>query len=87
MDKIRVIKQSMRCLRNAFLGLIPVIGPLFLVRSLVSYRRARREAGREWNPGARELRWGLAIAILGCVVAVPMLALTGLILDKIFSPY
>jgi len=68
MDKIRVIKLSLRCLRFGWLGLIPVIGIPFMIAALICYRRARREAGREWNPARRHLCWGVGLAITDLVL-------------------
>ena len=63
MDKIRVIKLSLRCLRYGLLGLIPVIGIPFIITAFICYGRARREAGGEWNPARRQLYWGVGLAI------------------------
>jgi len=74
MDKIRVIKLSMQCLRYGVLGLLPIIGLPFAVRALVCYRRARREAGGDWNPATRQLYSGHTLAVVGCGLTVLTLA-------------
>ena len=68
MDKIRVIKLSLRCLRSGLLGLIPVIGISFIIAAFICYRRVRREAGTEWNPARRQLCWGVGLAITDLVL-------------------
>ena len=82
MDKIRVIKLSLRCLRWGLVGLIPVIGLPFAVRALILYRRARREAGKEWNPARRQLIWGDTLAIIGCGLTALTLGAIGIAILK-----
>ena len=65
MDKIRVIKLSLRCRRCGIAGLIPVIGLPFLIIAQADYRRVRREVGKEWNPAGRQLFWGHTLVIIG----------------------
>jgi len=65
MDKVRLIKRSVRCLLFGWLSLIPLLGlvPAFIALHL--HRSVRREAGGEWNPAASYARWGYVLALLG----------------------
>lgn len=75
MNKVRAIEKSLSCFRLGVASLLPLIGVFFAVIAIGRWQQARRAAGGEWNPGARLLRWGLALAGVGLLVSLVCWAL------------
>ena len=68
MNKIRVIEQSVGCQFWGAWSWAPLIGIGFAVVALERYRRARAEAGHEWNPARAELVRGVAFVWVGLLI-------------------
>jgi hypothetical protein len=67
MDKIRVIKSSMRCFQLGLLAWIPLCGIVFAPMALIGHARTARAAGVEWNAAGAYLRRGYQLAMLSLV--------------------
>jgi uncharacterized membrane protein YvlD (DUF360 family) len=66
--KIRMMKDSIRCLVFGLFGLMPVIGLPFALAALWVSGRARAQEKHFWNP-ARSCRiWGVVSAAIGAVI-------------------
>ena len=80
MDKVRVIKWSLRCFRLGWFSLVPILGIVPAAFAITSYGRAKAEAGAEWNPAARFLFWGCVLAWLGLAVSALVVGFAMLII-------
>ena len=65
MDKVYVIKGSLRCYALGWLALIPFLGIGPAAAALLLFERVRREAGEEWNPARRQLYCGRILSWVG----------------------
>jgi hypothetical protein len=85
MDKVRVIKRSLRCYNAAWFALVPVLGILPAVVAIAQYHKVRIEVGEAWNPAASYLRWGCVIAWCGLALSAVALGLAVIVaLPKTF---
>ena len=74
MNKIRMIKQSMRCQWLGTCSLVPVIGVGFAVAALRRYRQIRAEVGDEWNPARSQLIRGVVLGWIGILITLGVIA-------------
>ena len=75
MDRIELIKKSIRCFVLGLLSLLPILGLPMSVRALVIGHSVTRRQGWEWNPAQRYLLWGRALAWLGGFISLVLFAL------------
>jgi len=69
MTKIEMIQRSNHCL--VLVGGVWYRCWNFLARfALIERLRVRRASRWQWNPAAIHLRWGVAVAGLGCVISL-----------------
>jgi len=80
MDRISVIRQSLRAFVCGIVGLVPVIGFFPAVYALLLWQRVRGTCGREWNPAAVYLKWGFVSALIGLLNTVATVLVVGLTL-------
>ena len=83
LDKIELIRCSLRCFGFGLVGVVPVLGVPFAFTALISSARLKRRQGAEWNPAGHFLfvgtlcaRIGLAVTLLA-VGIITILAITG----------
>ena len=69
-DKVRMIRQSMRCLTWGLVGLLPGIGLPFAIVTIADFFRVRRQSGSLWNPAERYLACGFAAAVGGVLLTI-----------------
>ena len=67
-EKIRMMKSSLRCLMFGLLGLLPLIGVPFALAALWLSFRARGQEKYFWNPAKPHRIVGLICASLGALV-------------------
>ena len=65
MDKVYVIKGSLRCYALGWFALIPLLGIGPAAVAILIYKRVQRETGEEWNPARRQLYCGWILSWLG----------------------
>jgi hypothetical protein len=65
MDKVRIIKLSVRCCVLGCLGLIPVLGVGPAVIAVRLFRQVQELASGQWNPASRYALGGLIAASIG----------------------
>ena len=65
LTKVEMIERSLSCFRLGLVGLIPLIGVPFAVRSLQHAHRVKHGQGAVWNPAQRYLFWGALCARMG----------------------
>lgn len=68
--KVVIIERSLSCFRCGIVGLIPLIGLPFSIRSLQQAWRVKRESGGMWNPAERYVKWGLITAPLSLAISL-----------------
>jgi hypothetical protein len=84
MDRIGVMKDSLRCFGFGLASLIPVLGVPMALLALYFFVRARTTAGEEWNAAEPYLKGGRALACAGLVLTLLLLSLaTVVVLIKI----
>ncbi len=66
--KLKMMKQSIRCLVFGLLGLLPLIGVPFALAALWASYRARRLEREFWNPAKPHRVIGLVSAAFGALV-------------------
>jgi len=74
MNKIQVIKRSVRTQWLAVWCLIPLVGLAFAATVLHRYRMIRAEVGNEWNPAQRQLTRAMILAGTGTLITVGLAA-------------
>jgi hypothetical protein len=65
MDKIRVIKRSLRCFNIGWFALFPFIGIVPALMAIMLSRKLKTEVGREWNPARKYVLWGYFMGWIG----------------------
>ena len=65
MDKVRVIERSLRCFVMGCFSLIPLLGVIPAIVTLVTSHKVRQEARGHWNPAGRHLVFGELLAWIG----------------------
>ena len=73
MDKVYVIRGSLRCFTLGWFALLPGLGVIPGVIAIVISRRVRRETGEEWNPARRHLYCGWLLAWCGLLLSALLL--------------
>ena len=81
-DRIRIIRQSLRCFTLGWLSLIPLIGLGLGVLAIVLHFKVWTGGGATWNPARPYLLWGFVLAWFGGLISMATLALFLLILMK-----
>jgi len=82
MDKVRVIKLSLRCFTMGWLGLLPLIGMVPALMAIFLYLKVKTASDDEWNPAGKHLLWGYILGYIGMAMSV---ALTTIITILVFS--
>lgn len=75
MDRVELIRRSVRCFTFGLLGLIPVLGLPVAGLALSEFVRATRRAAVEWNPGSAYLHSGLVLACVAMTLTAALLQL------------
>jgi hypothetical protein len=75
MDKVRVIKRSLLCYNVSWVSLLPLLGIIPALVTLILYRRLTNEVGEEWNPARKYALWGSVLAQLGLLLSLSFWAL------------
>jgi len=70
MDKIALIKISVRCFICGILGFLPLIGIPFAAIAIGNFRRVFFGKSTLWNPAARYLRVGMICGMAGILLNV-----------------
>ena len=70
MDRITVIRQSLRGFVFGILACVPVIGLLPGLYALVCWSRVRRRYANQWNPASGYLKAGAILGFLGFLSSV-----------------
>lgn len=68
--KVVVIERSLRCFWCGILGLLPLIGLPFAIRSLQQGWRVKRDSAGMWNPAQRYVYWGLVAVRISLAVSL-----------------
>ena len=68
MDKIYLIRSSLRCFACGIIGLLPFIGIPFAVAAIWNFRRVFFGKSNLWNPAAPYLSIGAACATFGLLL-------------------
>jgi hypothetical protein len=76
MERILIIRKSMITFGCGLVGVLPVIGFLPAIVTLIWWRRILKTSRGQWNPAARYLRAGALLALCGLAGT----ALAGLLL-------
>jgi len=71
LNRIKLIRRSLRCFGLGIAGLIPVLGLPFAVAALVTFIKSAR-VETDWNPARRYLSMGLFFSIIGMVVSMAL---------------
>jgi hypothetical protein len=82
MDRVFVIKGSLRCFTFGALSLLPVLGLVPAVLGIILYKRVQLEAGKEWNPARAYLLWGCFLCGLGVSLSTSVLAVASVVVAK-----
>lgn len=85
MDKIRVIKRSLRCFAFGWLSLFPILGIAPAMLAMILYKQVQDEVGKEWNPARKEVLLGWALAWCGLFLSLLVLGGSGLLLLRALS--
>ena len=70
MDKVYVIKGSLRCFSLAFFGLIPILGIIPALIAMATFRNVQRELGDKWNPAKAYLYSGYVLSWIGLLISI-----------------
>lgn len=65
MERIAIIRQSMFAFLCGVVGVLPVIGFLPAMVSLICWRRVLNRSRGQWNPAAGYLHAGALLALCG----------------------
>jgi hypothetical protein len=68
MDKIDLIRRSLRCFACGMIGLLPFIGIPFAVAAIWDFRRAFFGKSNLWNAAGPYLHFGFACAMAGILL-------------------
>ena len=82
MDKIELIRGSLRAFGFGLPGIVPFLGTPFAIIALVQNSRIKRRFGALWNPAQSYLFWGSVCARIGMMLTIiftVLLALAGLV--------
>jgi hypothetical protein len=74
MDKIDLMRSSMRCFACGIAGLLPLIGIPFAVAAIWDFRRMFFGKSNLWNPAELYARVGLACAVFGILLDLLIVA-------------
>jgi hypothetical protein len=75
MDRVELIKKSLRCFVLGLLALLPILGLPMAVLALATIHSVTRRQGQEWNPAQQYLLWGRALAWWGGFVSLVLFTL------------
>lgn len=75
MDRISVIRKSVRVFGMGWLSLIPVLGLVPALYVSVCVQQIRKVHGNEWNPAGQYLRAGTVLARMGFLISAVLLFL------------
>jgi hypothetical protein len=70
MDLITAIRNSLTVFVCGIIGLIPILGLIPAVYSLVSWIRVRRAFRNQWNPASVYLNGGAVLALFGVLSSI-----------------
>ena len=74
MDRITVIHNSLVVFVCGLIGLLPVLGSLPALYALVLWGKVRVRYRDEWNPASAYLDGGVAMALLGLLGSLLLIA-------------
>jgi hypothetical protein len=73
MDRIELIRRSLRCFTFGVLGLIPIAGLAVAGLAISEFVQVQRKAGNQWNPAGTYLFWGFVLACVSLTLpAAPL---------------
>jgi hypothetical protein len=75
MERIELVRRSLRCFTFGVLGLSPLLGLPVAGLAMGEFVRATRRAGAQWNPASKWLHWGLALACVSVTLPPAILQL------------
>ncbi len=81
LQKVQMLRHSLRCFGFGIAGLIPVVGIPFALIGLVYSLKTRPLQKHHWNAARPYLIWGSAFCFLGILSAV---VLAGIVAYRIF---
>jgi hypothetical protein len=84
-ERIRIIRRSLRCFVLGWLSLIPIFGLALGVLAISLHFRVWRDEGCGWNPARRYLATGFCLAWLGCLLSLLSLAFLGVMLIRVYD--
>ena len=67
-QKVRMMKASLRCLTFGLLGLMPIIGLPFALAAAWISGRVRKQEQKFWNPARPQRVLGFTCAVVGAVI-------------------
>ncbi len=74
MEKIVMLRSSMRCFVYGLLGFLPVIGLPFAILSLWNSGRARVRERKYWNAAKAYRIWGVVFSTIAMLSALSTIA-------------
>jgi hypothetical protein len=69
-DRAELIQKSLRIFVCGFVSLIPIVGLIISIYTLLSAARLGTRFRDEWNPASVYLRWGTALSVFSLALNV-----------------
>lgn len=77
-----VVRHSFACQAMGLGSLVPLLGMPLAVMAVAEFWRVSRRSGGGWNPARRHLLLGLWLGLAGCVLALNLLVMAGLLIIR-----
>ncbi len=83
LERIELLRSTMRCFVCSLLGLVPVLGLPFATAAILGGRKLRPRPGAEWHPAEGYLRAARRLGPLGFLVSLVFLFVVLVVLPAI----
>ena len=70
LERIEMIRLSLKAFTNGLIGLVPVIGFPQAILAVVRSWKVRTRFPQHWNPAERYRRWGFRLGVVGFLSTV-----------------